>query len=713
MSLRLATTAGGRSLGSDATARCGSTVITVAGVFCQAPAGGVARVQVTFTSSVNTVRNASDVLVGAVDGYGSRQVEDRYAYPAAAGTTVDHLGWSPDPIAPAGSLGAGRAADAVVTAYSANDAPIPGVALGLLLGTVGGGRADGQCGSIPTTGVARSCTTGSDGAAHVTYHAPSVLPNGGSDALIATFGGGRLGPILQARDLYTFSNVVDHLVWSPDPVAVAGSLGRGGSAVVSLTAVDGGGQPVVAGSGGSRLFVSLRLATTAGGRSLGSDATARCGSTVITVAGVFCQAPAGGVARVQVTFTSSVNTVRNASDVLVGAVDGYGSRQVEDRYAYPAAAGTTVDHLGWSPDPIAPAGSLGAGRAADAVVTAYSANDAPIPGVALGLLLGTVGGGRADGQCGSIPTTGVARSCTTGSDGAAHVTYHAPSVLPNGGSDALIATFGGGRLGPILQARDLYTFSNVVDHLVWSPDPVAVAGSLGRGGSAVVSLTAVDGGGQPVVAGSGGLRLFVSLRLATTAGGRSLGSDATARCGSTVITVAGVFCQAPAGGVARVQVTFTSSVNTVRNASDVLVGAVDGYGSRQVEDRYAYPAAAGTTVDHLGWSPDPIAPAGSLGAGRAADAVVTAYSANDAPIPGVALGLLLGTVGGGRADGQCGSIPTTGVARSCTTGSDGAAHVTYHAPSVLPNGGSDALIATFGGGRLGPILQARDLYTFQ
>ena len=44
----------------------------------------------------------------------------------------------------------------------------------------------------------------------------------------------------------------------------------------------------------------------------------------------------------------------------------------------------------------------------------------------------------------------------------------------------------------------------VVDHLVWSPDPVAVAGSLGRGGSAVVSLTAVDGGGQPVVAGSGG-----------------------------------------------------------------------------------------------------------------------------------------------------------------------------------------------------------------
>ena len=77
---------------------------------------------------------------------------------------------------------------------------------------------------------------------------------------------------------------------------------------------------------------------------------------------------------------------------------------------------------------------------------------------------------------------------------------------------------------------------------------------MGRGGSAVVSLTAVDAGGHPVATGAGGMQLFVSLRLATSAAGRSLGSDATAVCGQTTITVVGVFCQAPANGVARVQV---------------------------------------------------------------------------------------------------------------------------------------------------------------
>ena len=313
--------------------------------------------------------------------------------------------------------------------------------------------------------------------------------------------------------------VVDHLVWSPDPVAVPGSLGRGGSAVVSLTAVDAGGQPVAAGARGMGLFVSLRLGTAAGGRVL-SNATARCGGTTITVAGVFCQAPAGGVARVQVTFTSSGNAVAGVSDFLVGAVDGFGSRQVEDRYAYPGAA--PVDHLGWSPDPIAPAGSLGPGQTAVATVTAYSSNGTPIPGVPLNLLLGRVsGGGQADASCGSIPVTGSGRQCTTGPDGGVHVTYRAPfSPQPNGGSDALIAAVVTGRTGGTLPARDLYTFGGLVDHLVWSPDPVAVPGSLGRGGSAVVSLTAVDAGGQPVAAGARGMGLFVSLRLGTAAGGR-------------------------------------------------------------------------------------------------------------------------------------------------------------------------------------------------
>ena len=501
---------------------------------------------------------------------------------------------------------------------------------------------------------------------------------------------------------------IDHLVWSPDPVAPGGSLGSGGSANVTVTAVDAGGQPVQAGVRGMQIFVSLRLAAAGGGRGQGSNAKASCGGTNITVAGVFCQVPAGGVAQIQVRYTSSVSSVTNASDAVVAALDAYGSKQAEDRYGYPAPAGTRVDHLQWSPDPIASHGSLRAGDRADATVTAYSSNDGPIPGVSLRLLLGSVNGtSTATASCGTIPTTAPGRLCSTGPDGSIKVTYQAPLSLPNGGSDALTATSGG---PSNLQVRDLYSFGVTVDHLVWSPDPVAPGGSLGSGGSANVTVTAVDAGGQPVQAGVRGMQIFVSLRLAAAGGGRGQGSNAKASCGGTNITVAGVFCQVPAGGVAQIQVRYTSSVSSVTNASDAVVAALDAYGSKQAEDRYGYPAPAGTRVDHLQWSPDPIASHGSLRAGDRADATVTAYSSNDGPIPGVSLRLLLGSVNGtSTATASCGTIPTTAPGRLCSTGPDGSIKVTYQAPLSLPNGGSDALTATSGGPSN---LQVRDLYSF-
>jgi hypothetical protein len=255
-----------------------------------------------------------------------------------------------------------------------------------------------------------------------------------------------------------------------------------------------------------------------------------------------------------------------------------------------------------------------------------------------------------------------------------------------------------------------------VDRLVWSPSPVAAPGSLGKGGQATVTVTAVDAAGRPVQAGPDGMLIFVSLQLATGGTRRVPLSDATASCGQISITPAGAFCPVPANAVARVQVSCTSSHNPVFGNHDALLAAVDAFGSKQAEDRYSYPAhpyiPGVTAVDHLQFSPDPIAPAGSLTPGATVPVTVTAYDPNDGPIPGVPLQLLLATLTGtSRADSPCGPIPTTGTGRTCTTGPDGAIHITYHTPTGPALGGSDGLTATYSTRAI--TLQTQDLYTFQ
>jgi hypothetical protein len=270
--------------------------------------------------------------------------------------------------------------------------------------------------------------------------------------------------------------------------------------------------------------------------------------------------------------------------------------------------------------------------------------------------------------------------------------------------------------GATIQYTVVSAHLGAVDHLVWSPSPVAAAGSLGQGGQATATVTAVDAAGQPVQAGPDGMVIFVSLQLATSATGRLPASTATASCGQISITSAGAFCPVPANAIARVQVSYTSSRNQVFGNHDALLAAVDAFGSKQAEDRYSYPTRpyipGVTAVDHLQFSPDPIAPAGSLRPGATVPVTVTASDPNDGPIPGVPLQLLLGTfTGSSQADSPCGSIPTTGTGRICTTGPDGAIHITYHAPTGPALGGSDRLTATFT--LRGTTLHAQDLYTFQ
>lgn len=178
------------------------------------------------------------------------------------------------------------------------------------------------------------------------------------------------------------------------------------------------------------------------------------------------------------------------------------------------------------------------------------------------------------------------------------------------------------------------------------------------------------------------------------------------------ITAAGVFC--PSAVAAKVGViTYRRSTVAGEDGSDVLTAALDPYGTEQAQDLYTYTAPAGTPVDHVAWSPSPIAPAGTLAPGQTAVVTVTAFSSHDSPIPNVQLDLLLGRTAGSdpSAASPCGPIPTAGAGLRCATGPDGTIQVSYHAPSGQLDGGSDALTATDG---FPPnLVQSQDLYSFQ
>jgi hypothetical protein len=248
-----------------------------------------------------------------------------------------------------------------------------------------------------------------------------------------------------------------------------------------------------------------------------------------------------------------------------------------------------------------------------------------------------------------------------------------------------------------------YRVGPPIDHLVWSPSPIASAAGLGSGTGRTVALSAYQADGTLVQLGPG-VPIFVSLQPAA-------GSNATASCGSTKITAAGVFCT---GTGDRIFISYKSSTVPVNGGSDILTAALDGSGTEQTQDLYTYAAARGTPVAYLVWSPTPIAASGSLTSGQTANLTVTAFSSQNDPIPGVPLNLLLtrtlGSNASANVDNCRGLLPAAGGV-VCTTGSSGTLRVAYLASTAIVNGGRDTLTATTTAANP-TLVQAQDQYTF-
>jgi trimeric autotransporter adhesin len=314
--------------------------------------------------------------------------------------------------------------------------------------------AQGNVVSTDTSPVALSITpsTGSPGAA-LSCAADSVNAQAG----IASFSGCEINTpgtyTLHASDgnlapadstVFTIgTRALDHLAWSPSPIAPTGSLGPKAIVTLSVTAFNVANQPI----SNVLVFVSLQDA-------VGSDAKVSCfGAVMISAVSMYC--PTGPSGQVSVGYTSSAFSAARGSDVVMAAVDSAGTEQADDQYTYVATFNRISDpvaSLSWSPNPVASAGSLRPGQFVGLSVTAFDRYGSPLAGAPIALSMTSPPGSNAVAGC-SHPAP-VSGACGTDSTGTIRVGYTTSKPSVRGGSDIITAT-----AGPGVTAQDLYSYA--------------------------------------------------------------------------------------------------------------------------------------------------------------------------------------------------------------------------------------------------------------
>src|SRR5437763_1818848 len=155
-----------------------------------------------------------------------------------------------------GSLPAGNNALVTVTPYDSGGNPLPGGAtVYLSLTGPGSFHAPISCGSEVSAGAHTSelHTPTYIVCLHVTYTAPSTLPDGGTATLTAAADSSGSNA---ASDTYTYAPApeLDHFVWSPVPMASFPTRRSSDLALVTVTPYDSGGNPL---PGGATVYLSL------------------------------------------------------------------------------------------------------------------------------------------------------------------------------------------------------------------------------------------------------------------------------------------------------------------------------------------------------------------------------------------------------------------------------------------------------------------------
>ena len=243
-------------------------------------------------------------------------------------------------------------------------------------------------------------------------------------ALLAAIAAGAVGTLHSAG---AATGTADKLVFSPNPIALAGSLAASATQAITVTATIGG-----AADNPAMVFLSFTQATG------GGSATAGAGNTPLTASPVGFPTDASGVVNILYTAPATLPTTGHDS-VIAQNLASSATVTKPDAYVFSPLAS-----YAWSVGPpIAPTGTLAASHSVTFTVTAEDGANHGIAGAAISLSLTTTAstGGSAIGTdtggpspIGTTPSRFLADTA-----GAVSITYTTPSSLPSGGVDTLTA----------------------------------------------------------------------------------------------------------------------------------------------------------------------------------------------------------------------------------------------------------------------------------
>jgi hypothetical protein len=444
-----------------------------------ADANGI--VTVCYTGPVPTASTGAIDVLSVEDDKDNPSVQNQDFYNTKQ-QSLDHYGFSPSPLASAGSLPAGGNVPVVVTP-SDTSGPIPYMTVFLSFSNAPshGGSANAQdytdSGPNALTTSPTAYVSDGNGAIAVAYTAGSATA--GTDALEAQ--NAASSPSKTGFDYYTYHGAT-HYVFSPDPIAARGTLTGSSPAIpVTVTAEDSAASPnPVPNSVVFLSFAAAGPATTA--------ATAKVGTTSLTSAPQRFVTDNNG--QVSITYTTATGTTRptgGKDEITAANATSAPTISAADDYLY----GTAVDYSVSPSSAIAPAGSLGASQSTPVAYTVTNHGSGTPAGSAkvyLSFTQATGGGSAASAQCAGTALTSTPAACTADVNGLVTVTYTAPSTLPAGGRDTITAADASS--SPSQTLSDSYTFAGAYS---FSAVPLAASGTLTPGQVKGSTLTVTDG----------------------------------------------------------------------------------------------------------------------------------------------------------------------------------------------------------------------------
>ncbi len=457
--------------------------------------------------------------------------------------------------------------------------------------------------------------------------------------------------------------------FNPSPIAPAGTLAKGSTVSVTLTATDSSGP--VSGATVYLAFVAGHDSTTASAVVAG-----QCGatSTSLNSTAKACTTDVSGTIVITYLLSATGNPPTGGHDKLTAGATPT-SVDASTFYYYGTVKSYAFQYL-----PLADAGNLASGHPVTFTVTAKDGNGGTVAALPNGLapniwveFKSTTSPATAtlhQTSCTSTPGYSTTATSVPSSGGSITLCFQGPTfVLPITEVDTVTVS-DSDDTSPDVVAQDGYNAA-AASALNVTPSPIASAGTLTSGGPAATVKYTVDGSSSNALQWA-----CVTLSIQSQPGGGA--PIGTAKVGSITLANAGKNFVTDANG----QVTMDYTAGTSPNGSDEVsaktyttnssaTGPCNTALTPSTNDYYNYSQVTHYTLTDVTGTPQPlstpIAPDTSLSAGSSKNITITALDATNTAVPNAVVKLAFNPANGDSTHNNKSTLKVVDPVTSTTT----------------------------------------------